>query len=361
MTQSMRELIEAWDGMAVITHYDDPTESWIFLAIHNDSLGIPVGGTRMMVYPCHEDGLKDALRLAEGMTRKWAAIDVSFGGAKAVLSLGRSLEGEERDRLLRRYSRLLSSLHGSFATGEDIGTTQRDMSFLAEETEWVYGRNLTTGEVLDPGPFTALGVMVGMRAAFGHLDQSQDLKGRSVLVQGVGDVGAPLARLAAEAGARVVVSDVDEDRARKVSNAIEGEVVPPDAVYSTPCDVYAPCAVGATLNRNTIPHLQCRIVAGSANNQLDAAGDAERLLDQGILYAPDYVVNAGGAMLFGALALGETNGDRLREKVARLGPILTEIFREASERGESPRHAAERRVARSLNRSASYAGSAGSG
>ena len=355
MTQGIRELIEAWDGVAVITRYDHPTKSWIFIALHNDALGIPVGGTRMMVYPSHEDGLRDALRLAEGMTHKWAAIAVPMGGGKAVLSLGRPLEGGERDGLLRRYRSLLNTLHGSFATGEDIGTTPRDMSFLSEETEWVYGRNLETGEVLDPGPFTALGVMVGMRAALGHLDGSQDLQGRSVLVQGAGDVGAPLARLAAQAGARVSVYDVDEDRARKIADSIKGEVVPPDAVYSMPCDVYAPCAVGATLNRETVSRLRCRIVAGSANNQLDEPEDAERLFERGILYAPDYVANAGGAMVFGALAQGETNQDRLRERVAELGPILTEIFREAAERRESPRHAAERRVERALESSASRA------
>lgn len=350
MTQSIRELIEAWDGVAVITRYDRPTQSWVFIAIHSDTLGIPVGGTRMMAYRSHEDGLRDALRLAEGMTHKWAAIDVPMGGGKAVVSLGRALENGEREGLLRRYRRLLNTLHGSFATGEDIGTTHRDMSFLSEGTEWVYGRNLETGQVLDPGPFTALGVMVGMRAALGHLDGGQDLQGRSVLVQGAGDVGAPLARLAAEAGARVIVCDLDEDRARDVADPIKGEVAPLNAVYSTPCDVYAPCAVGATLNRETVPKLRCRIVAGSANNQLDEPKDAERLFERGILYAPDYVVNAGGAMVFGALAQGETSEDRLRERIAELGPILTEIFREAAERRESPRHAAERRVERALGR-----------
>jgi len=345
---TIRELIEAWDGKAVVTRYDRESGAWIFIAIHSDFLGIPVGGSRMMVYPSPEDGLKDALRLAGGMTRKWASIDVPFGGGKAVLALSRPLGEEGRDGLLLRYARLLNSLHGSFATGEDIGTTPRDMTLLARETEWVYGRNLETGEVVDPGPFTALGVMAGVRAALRHLEGNDELKGRSILVQGVGDVGGPFARFAAEAGAQVLVSDLDGARARGVADGIGARLVPPEDVYSTPCDVYAPCAVGATLNRKTIPRLGCRIVAGSANNQLEESEDAERLFEREILYAPDYVVNAGGAVAFGVLAQRETSEERVREKVARLGPILTSIFDEAKERRESPLHAAERRIARVL-------------
>ncbi len=348
MADTIRELIERWDGKAVLSRYDRESDAWIFIAIHSDFLGILVGGSRMRVYPSPQDGLKDALRLAEGMTRKWASIDVPFGGGKAVLALSRSLLDAERDALLLRYARLLNSLHGSFATGEDIGTTPRDMAFIARETEWVYGRNLETGEVVDPGPFTALGVMAGVRSALVHLDRNEDLKGRSILVQGVGDVGGPFARFAAEAGADVLVSDLDSARARDVASDVGARIVPADDVYSADCDVYAPCAVGATLNRDTIQRLRCRIVAGSANNQLEEFEDAERLFERGILYAPDYVVNAGGAVAFGALAQRETSMEKVRERVARLGHILAAIFEEAKSRKESPLHAAERRIARVL-------------
>lgn len=345
----MLKMIKDWGGLAVVSSYDPPTDTWMFIALHDDTLGTPVGGCRMKVYDDPRDGLQDALRLAEGMTHKWAAIDFSFGGGKSVLALGRNVEGEERTALLRRFGGLLNSLHGTYRTGEDLGTTPADMKVLAEASPYVMGGHSGGDGPMDPGPFTALGVMAGIRAALRHRFGSDALEGRTVLVQGVGDVGAPLARMVREAGGSVLVSDIDSARANAVAGEVDASIVPPETVYGTPCDVYAPCAVGATLNPTTIPELACRIVAGSANNQLRSPADADLLRERGILYAPDYVVNAGGAMAFGWVHRGITDRAELQRRVEGIGRSLEEIFSEAEGAGTSPLEAARRRVERALS------------
>ncbi len=352
MTRDMQQLIEGWDGLGVVARYDRPTATWIFIAIHDTTLGTPVGGSRMKIYSSPEEGLWDALRLAEGMTHKWASAGVQFGGGKAVLALSRTLSGDERRGLLKRYARLLNALGGCFSTGEDLGTTPEDMRVLAAESPHIHGFDPDTGQVADPGPYTALGVFIAMRSALAHVFSDDGFQGRRVFIQGVGDVGTPLAGLVREAGGAVLISDLDHQRAHRVAAKIGGSVVESDAVWTTTCDVYAPCAVGATLNRDTIPQLQCRIVAGSANNQLAEASDAERLVKAGILYGPDYIVNAGGAIAFAAMARGERDESALKSRVVGLGTLLTEVFEEARERDESPVHAARRRVERLLARGA---------
>jgi len=296
----------------------------------------------MKTYPTPGDAMRDAMRLGEGMTYKWAAIGFPFGGGKSVLAIPRPLEDEEKRGLIRRFGRLLESLHGAYATGVDLGTTPEDMNVLAETSQYVMGHGTSGSGTEDPGPYTALGVFAGIRSALAALDGSPDLEGRSVLIQGAGDVGAPLARMLAEAGATMLLSDIDEDRARQIAAELGGRVVPVDETYTTPCDVFAPCAIGAILNADTIPQLGCRIVAGSANNQLDRAEDAELLHGRGIPYAPDYVVNAGGAIAFGMMHLGETDKEAMRERVRGIKDTLDRIFAEGRERGESPVHGAKR-------------------
>ena len=348
----MLSIIAAWDGLGVVVRYDRPTGTWIFIALHDDTLGRPTGGTRLRVYPTPEDGLRDALRLAEGMTSKWAAVGIDFGGGKAVLALPGPLAGEARRGLLRRYGRLVHSLHGSFSTGEDLGTTPEDMAEIAAEAPWVMGGAGPDGLPLDPGPFTARCVFRGAVAAVRHAFDG-GVAGRTFLVQGLGDVGGPLARLLAGAGARLLVSDLDATRIAALTTEVGDaavQIVPPEAIYDTPCDVFAPCAIGGVLNRETIPRLTCRVIAGSANNQLAEEADAERLHERGILYAPDYVINGGGALSFGLMELGETDPDFLFAKVEALGDSLGELFREAAERGESPLRTSQRRVRKALAR-----------
>jgi leucine dehydrogenase len=346
----VRELLAGWEGLGVVTRFDAETGTWIFIALHDDRLGAASGGTRMRVYERPEDGLLDAMRLAEGMTFKWAALEMPVGGGKAVLAVPGPLADEARRGLFRRYGGLIESLCGAFSTGEDLGTTPADMVVIGEVTRHVHLHPNAAGQPLDPGPFTARGVAGGLRAALGAATGSEDSAGRSILVQGTGNVGAPLARALASEGATLLVSDVDSARAEALAAEIGAEVVPPEAALTTPCDVLAPCAIGGVLDAETISRLECRVVAGSANNQLATPEDADRLHRAGILYAPDYVINGGGALTFGLLALERAEaGEKLARLVeSRVADRLRAIFAEAAERDESPAHTADRQARRVL-------------
>lgn len=341
-------LLETWDGLGVVLRHDQPTGTWIIIALHDDRLGRPAGGTRMKVYPALADALEDAQRLAEGMTHKWAGLDLPFGGGKAVLAIPRPLEAAERAGLIDRYAGLIASLNGTFRTGPDLGTTPEDMARIAAHCPHVLGYDFERRYSVDPGPYTARGVYESLKAAVAAAFGDDDLAGRTVLIQGVGDVGEPLARLLAADGARLLLADVDRRRAGGLAAELGAEAVDPDAVYDLPCDVYAPCAVGGTLNAGTIPRLACRVVAGSANNQLATAEDAERLHRRGILYAPDYVANSGGAMAIALMQQGLWDEEALMARVAGIGRVMAEILAEAQEQGVSPLRAARRRVERRL-------------
>lgn len=349
MGDSMESLIERWDGLAVVTSHHRETGSWIFIALHDDTLGRPTGGCRLRAYESPAEGLRDAMRLAEGMTWKWAAMDFGYGGGKSVLAVPGPLEGAARRGLFARLGQLMNALRGGYGVGEDMGTTPRDMAYLATVTPYVAGIR-EDGTAPDPGPFTAVGVCAGIEAAVAHADGSPALTGKTVLVEGVGDVGGPLVRLLGSSGARVIVADLNEDLARRVAGECGGATVAVGEVHGTECDVYAPCAVGATLNARTVPRLRCRIVAGSANNQLEGPEDADRLRERDILYAPDYVINGGGAMAFGLMERGIRDTDRLNARVRSIGNSLAEIFREAAANGESPVVAARTRARRVLRR-----------
>ncbi|MDX1643126.1 MAG: Glu/Leu/Phe/Val dehydrogenase family protein, partial [Thermoanaerobaculia bacterium] len=252
---------------------------------------------------------------------------------------------------LERYGRLIDSLGGIFSTGEDLGTTPEDFAVIARQTRHIHGFDPDSGQKIDPGPFTARGVFAGMRAAAEEVFGG-GLADRVVLIQGVGHVGRRLAEMLRREGARVLLCDIDEELARRVAEEIGGETVRADRVYDTPCDIYSPCAIGSTLNEETIPRLSCRLVAGSANNQLATEADADRLHRREIVYAPDFVINGGGAMAFGLLANGETDTAAILQRMDDVGSTIGEIFREASANDESPLDAANRRVRRVLERGA---------
>ncbi|MDH3744540.1 MAG: hypothetical protein OES47_05490 [Acidobacteriota bacterium] len=342
------ELIRSWDGFAVVSRFDDVTKSWIFICLHDLTLGPASGGTRMKVYSSPAEGLRDAMRLAEGMTHKWAAADLKYGGGKAVLATERPLEGEERQGLLARYGDLIASLGGVFQTGEDMGTTQQDLIAVSRRTRFVHGFD-ASGAKADPGPYTARGVYKGMRAAIEHAFDSRDFSGRSVLIQGVGNVGLELARLLAGAGARLLLSDIDHQRLEAAATELSAEIVEPDKVRSTVCDVYAPCAVGGTLDRESIAELGSRVVAGSANNQLGKESDAQRLEERGIVWAPDFIINAGGATAFALLHDDHKSRDEILEAVDGIETTIREVLTEARERGESSLATAKRRARRTLD------------
>lgn len=345
MQRDFAAVLEAWEGKGAFVGHDGPTGTWFFVAMHDDRLGPATGGTRMRIYADPSDGLEDATRLARGMSFKWAGIGLPFGGGKAVLAIPRPMEGEERLGLLKRFADVLNLLGGAFQTGEDLGTTPEDMAVLASHSPYVVGGGEGPN---DPGPFTALGVFEGIRAALRSKEGTDSLTGRSVLIQGAGDVGAPLARMIARAGARVLIADLNAARAEQIAREVDGSLISADQVYDTPCDVYAPCAVGATLNADTIPRLACSVVAGSANNQLLVDADADRLHERGILYAPDYVVNGGGALAFGLMQRGVRDVAELNRRVEGIGSALDEIFHEAAEEGVTPAQASDRRVQRIL-------------
>jgi leucine dehydrogenase len=275
------------------------------------------------------------------MTWKMAAAGMPRGGGKAVLAVPELPVGEPRRRLLRRYGELVASLGGSYRTAGDMNISPEDLDVVAETCSWVYGTTRGGG---NSGRGTARGGLHAIRATVEHVYGSPELAGRSVLVQGAGSVGAVLARELAEAGARVLVSDVEEARAA----ATGCETVPPERVLETEADVYSPCAVGGTLNAESIPRLACRAIAGCANNQLAEPQDADRLRERGILYAPDYVVNAGGIVQLIGLEDEGWDETQLEERLAGIGETLRTLFAEADAEGITPAEAADRLVRRRL-------------
>jgi leucine dehydrogenase len=330
---TFEELLETWEGETAVVYRDRESGAWIFVCLHSTRLGPAGGGTRLKVYPSPADGLADAMRLSAAMTRKLAVAGLPFGGGKAVIAVRELPGGEARRGLLLRYGDVVESLGGTFRTSSDINTGEADMDVIGERTRYVFGKSVEAGGSGNPAPPTAVGVYHGIRASVAHVFGSDDLNGRSVVVQGAGGVGSALADRLADAGASVLVADVDAGRARDVAARIGGTALAADDVIEADCDVYAPCAVGGVLSAETVPRLRCRIVAGSANNQL-AEPEAEALLrSRGILYAPDYVINAGGAIAISGLELLGWSRPEVDAALARIGETLTQTY----ERAESQR------------------------
>jgi len=338
---TFEELLERWDGEQAVIRRDRESGGWIFICMHSTKLGPAAGGTRMKVYATPADGLEDAMRLSAGMTSKLAVADLGLGGGKAVLAVPQIPQGEDRRALLRRYGDVVASLGGNFITSSDVNTGEEDMDVIAERTDYVFGRTEASGGAGDPGPFTAVGVFHGILATVAHAFGSRDLAGRTVLVQGVGSVGGALAELLSGQGAAVIVADVDADRAQALATAIGGSTVEAEAALETECDVYAPCALGGTLSAATVSRLRCRIVAGSANNQLAHPEVAELLRDANILYAPDYVINAGGAIAINFLELNGRSRADVDVALANIGNTLSEIYERAEEEGITTAAAAD--------------------
>lgn len=331
-------LLREWDGEQAVIRHDTVSGAWMFVCLHSTRLGPADGGTRMLVYASPEEGLEDAMRLSAAMTLKHAVAGLPFGGGKAVLAVPEIPRGEKRRQLLLRYAELLEAMGGRFWTGPDMNTTEQDMDLLP----YSMVRSEDHGGPGSSAPATALGVLHGIRASVRHRLGCDRLDGLLVLVQGVGGVGSRLAELLVEAGAHVLVGDLDATRVAELSTRLPIRAVAPERVLGTACDVFAPCALGGILNARSIPTLQCHIVAGSANNQLATADDGERLREAGILYAPDYVINAGGVLHgVGLAALGWTGGE-LDRRLAGIGETLTALFRSADEQGIATSEAADR-------------------
>lgn len=272
---------------------DNATGLRAIIAIHNTVLGPSLGGTRMWNYRNELEALNDVLRLSRGMTYKSSVAGLNLGGGKAVI-IGdpRKIKNEA---LLRRFGKFVDSLGGKYITAEDVAMTSRDMETIHMETEYVSGLPENMGGSGDPSPVTAYGVYVSMKASAKEVWGSDSLAGKKVLVQGIGHVGEVLVDYLSKDGAKVYINDINEERLKLVAAAYKAEVVSADVMFDLDIDIYAPCALGATVNDNTLGRLKCKIICGAANNQLaDEKIHGEAVAKQGILYAPDYVVNAGG-------------------------------------------------------------------
>jgi leucine dehydrogenase len=284
--------LESWEQ--VVFCHDPPTGLRAIIAIHSTSLGPALGGTRFYPYRSEDDALTDVLRLARGMTYKSAAAGLDLGGGKAVI-MGDPAHARS-EALVRAYGRFVDTLGGRYITAEDVGTTQADMDLIRRETRHVTGVSRSLGGSGDPSAATAYGVLHAMKAVSGHLWSATELAGRHVSVAGVGKVGSSLVRHLVEERARVTVADVNPDAVTRVVRDFGVESVAVEKIHAIECDIHSPCALGASLNEETIPELRCAAVVGSANNQLAEPSCAELMQRAGVLYAPDFVVNAGGVI-----------------------------------------------------------------
>jgi leucine dehydrogenase len=265
------------------------------IAIHDTTLGPALGGTRMWQYANEEEALIDVLRLSKGMTYKAAVSGLNLGGGKAVI-IG-DPKKDKSEALFRAFGRYIESLNGRYITAEDVNTTVEDIEHIFTETNYVTGVAQQYGGSGNPAPYTALGVFRGIEASVTKAFGNRSLKGKTVAIQGVGSVGFELAKLLTEAGASIVFTDINERGIQLMKESFpHAKYVTPQEIFSTVCDVYAPCALGASINDETIPQLKCKIVAGAANNQLKEDRHGLILKEKNILYAPDYLINAGGLM-----------------------------------------------------------------
>jgi leucine dehydrogenase len=321
-----------------VTYFADPDVGlYAIVAIHSTALGPALGGVRFWHYGSEAEALDDVLRLSEAMTMKAAVAGLCQGGGKTVVLWDDPHAGRS-DAFRRSLGRWIDALGGRYLAAEDVGATQQDMDGIARETAWVTGVDPDRGGSGDPSPMTAFGVLHGMRAACEAAFGSSDLRGRRVVVQGAGHVGACLARLLVDSGARVQIADVDRDKAA----AVGVPVLAPDVVATAPCEVLAPCALGGVLTSESVPELRCAVVCGAANNQLldDAAAGA--LAAREIVYAPDYVVNAGGIInLAQEWAPGGYSRDRAYAETARIEDTTRELIARARAEGVTTARAAD--------------------
>jgi leucine dehydrogenase len=335
----MEELHPGTDHERVVFYRDEEAGYRAVIAIHSTAAGPAVGGTRLWSYPREEDAVIDALRLSRGMTYKNAMAGLPFGGGKSVILAAGAGEGMDREALFLAHGRAVERLGGQYITAEDVGTSPADMAILRRETRHVGGLPDRSG---DPSPVTARGVAQGIRAAAFHRWGSDVLAGRTVAIQGCGSVGFHLARELDALGARLVVADVDAGRVRRTVEETGAGTVAPDAIFDVAADLFAPCALGGILNEETIPRLRVEIVAGAANNQLREPADGDRLRERGILYAPDYVINAGGVLCGGGRELLGWSEEETRARVDGIYDTLLAVLRLAEAGGVAPHVAADR-------------------
>ena len=310
---------------------DEKADFMAVIAIHSTVLGPAMGGTRVWNYESELDAIEDALRLSRGMTYKYSAAGMNYGGAKAVVMT--DPKRKDREILFRTLGKFINRLGGKFRTGEDVGTTLEDMEYLYMETPYVNTLPQYLGGVGEISPLTAFGVIQGIKACVNATFGSTDLKDKTIALQGVGSVGSSMVAQLCDLGAHLVVADINKSAVDEQVGKFGVQAVAPDEIYGVECDIFSPCALGATLNDETIPQLKCKIVCGCANNQLKEERHGDLLHDKGILYGPDYVVNAGGAIYDADRLIGEFNAERGRAKVARIFQNTEKVIAIAKQRG----------------------------
>lgn len=342
--------MEVFKGMDKYDHeqvvfYREPSIGYLgIIAIHDTTLGPALGGTRFWNYKSEDEALTDVLRLSQGMTYKAAVAGLNLGGGKSVIVGDPNVA--RREMVFRAHGRAVETLKGRYITAEDVGTSVEDMDYVHMETQHVVG---IAGRSGDPSPVTAYGTYRGMKACALEKYGDDSLKGKTVAVQGVGHVGYYLCENLAAEGAKLIVTDISKEKVARCVEDFSAEAVKPDAIYGVDAEIFAPCALGAIINSETIPQLKCNIIAGAANNQLATLEDGKAVQKRDILYAPDYVINAGGLInVYSELADWTT--DRSKRKAGEIYQTLLEVFELAREEklttGEAADRIAERRIER---------------
>lgn len=329
------------DHEQVVYCHDKSVGLKAIIAIHNTALGPALGGTRMWNYKNEEEALVDVLRLSKGMTYKASAAGLNLGGGKAVI-IGDS-KTQKTEGLFRAFGQFVNTLNGKYITAEDVGTCEKDMEYIFMETPWVTGIPKDFGGSGDPSPYTAHGVLMGIKATAQEKFGTDSLKGLRIAVQGLGNVGTNLVKYLVEEGATVVVSDIDQAKVKFHHDAYKVAVMSPEEILFADCEILAPCALGAVVNDATIQKFKCKAIAGGANNLLAEARHGDQLRELGILYAPDYVVNAGGLMnVF--VELEGYSPDRAFEKTRKVYDNVMKVF-EIAKRDNIGTHLAADRLA----------------
>ncbi|WP_172369212.1 branched-chain amino acid dehydrogenase [Sporosarcina jiandibaonis] len=310
------------------------------IAIHDTTLGPALGGTRMWTYASESEAIEDALRLARGMTYKNAAAGLNLGGGKTVI-IGNP-RTDKNDEMFRAFGRYIEGLNGRYITAEDVGTTEDDMDLIHLETDYVTGTS-SGGSSGNPSPVTAYGIYVGMKAATKEAFGTDSLEGKTIAVQGVGNVAYTLCEHLHAEGAKLIVTDINKEAVQRAVDAFGATAVDIDEIYSQDADIFAPCALGAVINDETIPQFKCKVIAGSANNQLKENRHGDQIHEMGIVYAPDYVINSGGVINV-ADELSGYNRERALKRVEGIYDIIGEIFN-ISKRDNIPTYVAADRLA----------------
>ncbi|MGX9135211.1 Leu/Phe/Val dehydrogenase [Rummeliibacillus sp. JY-2-4R] len=311
------------------------------IAIHDTTLGPALGGTRMWSYATEEEAIEDALRLARGMTYKNAAAGLNLGGGKTVI-MGDPYK-DKNEEMFRALGRFIQGLNGRYITAEDVGTTVADMDLIHEETNYVTGISPAFGSSGNPSPVTAYGVYVGMKAAAKEAFGSDNLRGKTVAVQGLGNVAYKLCDYLYKEGANLIVTDINENAIKRVVDEFNAIAVKPNEIYHQDVDIFSPCALGAIINDQTIPVLKAKVIAGSANNQLQDSVHGQTLFEKGIIYAPDYVINAGGVINVADELYGY-NQERAMKRVEGIYDSIKKVI-EISKRDGIPTDLAADRLA----------------